>query len=56
MSLEWPAGLLIMDESSGRAMARNLNIRITEAAREILENGRAKSLVAVTLTKTRSNR
>ena len=29
MSLEWPADLLIMDESSGRAMARNLNIRIT---------------------------
>jgi hypothetical protein len=29
MSLEWPAVLLIMDESSGRAMARNLNIRIT---------------------------
>ena len=28
-SLEWPADLLIMDESSGRAMARNLNIRIT---------------------------
>jgi predicted nucleic acid-binding protein len=56
MSLEWPADLLIMDETSGRAMARNLNIRITEAAREILENGRAKSLVAVTLTKTRSNR
>ncbi len=24
-----PADLLIMDESSGRAMARNLNIRIT---------------------------
>jgi predicted nucleic acid-binding protein len=29
MSLEWPADLLIMDESSGRAIARNLNIRIT---------------------------
>jgi hypothetical protein len=29
MSMEWPADLLIMDESSGRAMARNLNIRIT---------------------------
>jgi competence protein ComFC len=29
---------------------------LAEAAREILENGRAKSLVAVTLTKTRSNR
>ena len=29
MSLEWPADLLIMDESSGRAMARSLNIRIT---------------------------
>jgi hypothetical protein len=29
MSLEWLADLLIMDESSGRAMARNLNIRIT---------------------------
>ena len=29
MSLEWPADLLIMDESSGRAMARNLKIRIT---------------------------
>jgi predicted nucleic acid-binding protein len=29
MSLAWPADLLIMDESSGRAMARNLNIRIT---------------------------
>ncbi len=29
MSLEWPADLLIMDESSGRAMARNLNIGIT---------------------------
>lgn len=28
-SLEWPADLLIMDESSGRAMVRNLNIRIT---------------------------
>ena len=28
MSLEWPAGLLVMDESSGRAMARNLNIRL----------------------------
>jgi hypothetical protein len=30
MSLEWPADLLIKDESSGRAMARNLNIRITD--------------------------
>ena len=29
LSLEWPAELRIMDESSGRAMARNLNIRIT---------------------------
>ena len=29
MSLEWPADLLIMDESAGRAMARNLKIRIT---------------------------
>ena len=29
MSLEWPADLLIMDESSGLALARNLNIRIT---------------------------
>lgn len=29
LSLEWPADLLIMDESSGRAMARNLSIRIT---------------------------
>lgn len=29
MSLEWPADLLVMDESSGRAMARNLKIRIT---------------------------
>jgi predicted nucleic acid-binding protein len=29
MSLEWPAELLIIDESSGRAMARNLNIRST---------------------------
>ena len=29
MAMEWPADLLIMDESSGRAMARNLNIRIT---------------------------
>ena len=29
MSLEWPADLLIMDESSGRTMARKLNIRIT---------------------------
>ena len=29
MSLEWPADLLIMDESSGRAMARNLKIRTT---------------------------
>ena len=29
MSQEWPADLLIMDESSGRAMARNLKIRIT---------------------------
>jgi predicted amidophosphoribosyltransferase len=29
---------------------------LAEAAREILENGRAKSLVALTLTKTRSNR
>jgi hypothetical protein len=29
MSLEWPANLLIMDESSGRTMARHLNIRIT---------------------------
>jgi predicted nucleic acid-binding protein len=29
MSLEWPADLLIMDESSDRAMARNLKIRIT---------------------------
>ena len=29
MALEWPADLLIMDESSGRATARNLNIRIT---------------------------
>ena len=29
MSLEWPADLLIMDESSGHAMARNLKIRIT---------------------------
>ena len=29
MSLKWPADLLIMDISSGSAMARNLNIRIT---------------------------
>ena len=29
MALKWPADLLIMDESSGRAMARNLNTRIT---------------------------
>ncbi len=29
MSLEWPVDFLIMDESSGRAMARNLKIRIT---------------------------
>ncbi len=29
MSLEWPADLLIMDGSSGRAIARKLNIRIT---------------------------
>ena len=29
---------------------------LAEAAREILENGRAKSLVALTLTKTRSSR
>lgn len=29
MSLEWPADLLIMDESSGRSMARNLKVRIT---------------------------
>jgi predicted amidophosphoribosyltransferase len=29
---------------------------LNEAARQILENGRAKSLVAITLTKTRSNR
>ncbi len=29
MSMEWPADLLIMDESSGRAMARNLKITIT---------------------------
>ncbi len=29
---------------------------LAEAAREILENGRAKSLLGVTLTKTRSNR
>ena len=29
MSLEWPADVLIMDESSGRAITRNLNIRIT---------------------------
>jgi len=29
MSLEWPADLLIMDETSGRAMARNLKISIT---------------------------
>jgi predicted nucleic acid-binding protein len=29
MSLEWPTDLLIMDESSGRAMARKLKIRIT---------------------------
>jgi predicted amidophosphoribosyltransferase len=29
---------------------------MNEAARQILENGRAKSLVAITLTKTRSNR
>jgi predicted nucleic acid-binding protein len=26
LSLEWLADLLIMDESSGRAMAHNLNI------------------------------
>ncbi len=30
MSREWPSDLLIMDESSGRAMARHLNIRITD--------------------------
>jgi len=29
MAQEWPADLLIMYESSGRAMARNLKIRIT---------------------------
>jgi len=29
MSQEWPADLLIMDESSGRTMARNLKIKIS---------------------------
>ena len=29
MSLKWPADLLIIDKSSGRTMARNLNFRIT---------------------------
>ncbi len=29
MAQEWPADLLVMDQSSGRAMARNLKIRIT---------------------------
>jgi predicted nucleic acid-binding protein len=37
MSLEWPADLLIMDESSGRAMARNLKIRITDTLGVLLK-------------------
>ena len=37
MSLEWPDDLLIMDESSGRAMARYLNIRITGTLGVLLE-------------------
>jgi hypothetical protein len=47
MSLEWPADLLIMDESSGRAMARNLNIRITGTLGMLLKakrNGQIPSL------------
>ena len=31
MAQEWPADLLIMDESCGRAMARNLKIRKSES-------------------------
>jgi uncharacterized protein len=47
MSLEWPADLLIMDESSGRAMALNLKIRITGTLGLLLKakrNGEIPSL------------
>jgi predicted nucleic acid-binding protein len=43
MSLECPADLLIMDESSGRAMARNLKIRITGTLGVLLK---AKTIVS----------
>jgi hypothetical protein len=29
LACEWPAGLLLIDESAGRVMARSLNIRLT---------------------------
>jgi predicted nucleic acid-binding protein len=47
MSLEWPADLLIMDESSGRAMARNLNIRITGALGVLLKAKRDGEITAL---------
>ena len=47
LSLEWPADPLIMDESSGRAMARNLKIWITGTPGLLLKakhNGEIPSL------------
>lgn len=47
MSLEWPADLLIMDESSGRAMARNLKVKLTGTLGLLLQakrSGRIPSL------------
>jgi hypothetical protein len=41
MSLEWPTDPLIMDESPGRAMARNLNIKITGTLGVLLKAKRA---------------
>lgn len=40
MAQEWPADLLVMDESSGRAMARNLQIRITGTLGVLLKGKR----------------
>ena len=46
MSLEWPADLLIMDESSGRAMARNLKVKLTggRCTRPLLRRAMARNL------------
>jgi len=47
MSLEWPADLLIMDESSGRTMARSLKIRITGTLGVLLKAKRVGEITAL---------